>query len=555
MLGMYGRDPRALIIIVEKGTDPSRTVLKKIKFCNVMWSTLAAIFVPLLIVLFIITFAISSVDKIQIIYIDRWKPAPFITSTKFLSISLDSSVIANGFKDFNMTDPKLIKMIGHLSPAFLRVGGTLGDKLCFAPDLIESDKNVENFYERLNEYEDLRFAPNFTMTGTQWLKLTNLAEKAKLDIFFGLNALRRFPNGTWDYRNAESLISFSSEHKLNVNWELGNEPNIFYHKFNKEVSPTQMAKDFATLRSILKKYQIHNQSLLVGPDTTRPIESNNKSTVYLRRFLKGAIHVVDAVTWHQYYMNGRTAKPEDFLNPGIFDYLKIQIQAVKNITKDLHASSKPLWLGETSSAYGGGAPNLSDTFIGSFIWADKLGLSAKMGLEVVVRQSIVKGHYALLDNNYNPNPDWWLSVLHKKFIGIRVVPYYTSCSPAVRLYCHCSKKNIFVGSPSITVFGVNLDNSTANVRIEGLFPDKYEDRTDKIFLTSIYAFELTSDSLFSKTVYLNGKPLKLSKDYDLPKLVPKIVNSRPYVTMPPLSIVFWIIPSSSVEACLELNHL
>lgn len=60
--------------------------------------------------------------------------------------------------------------------------------------------------------------------------------------------------------------------------------------------------------------------------------------------------------------------------------------------------------GETSSAYGGGAPNLSNAFIGSFIWVDKLGLSAKMGIKVVVRQSIFKGYYALLDDDYNPNP-------------------------------------------------------------------------------------------------------------------------------------------------------
>lgn len=37
-------------------------------------------------------------------------------------------------------------------------------------------------------------------------------------------------------------------------------------------------------------------------------------------------------------------------------------------------------------------------------WFDKLGLAARLGHEVVIRQSFVKGSYALLDEELNPNP-------------------------------------------------------------------------------------------------------------------------------------------------------
>lgn len=61
-------------------------------------------------------------------------------------------------------------------------------------------------------------------------------------------------------------------------------------------------------------------------------------------------------------------------------------------------------LAETASAYGGGAPGLSNTFVASFLWLDKLGLTARHGLHGVVRQSVVRGYYALLSDQYLPTP-------------------------------------------------------------------------------------------------------------------------------------------------------
>lgn len=63
-----------------------------------------------------------------------------------------------------------------------------------------------------------------------------------------------------------------------------------------------------------------------------------------------------------------------------------------------------LIIGETASAYGGGAPEYSNKFISTFIWLDKLGLSARNGIDLIVRQSFFKGYYALLYNDYSPAP-------------------------------------------------------------------------------------------------------------------------------------------------------
>ncbi|KAJ8940370.1 hypothetical protein NQ318_015763 [Aromia moschata] len=280
---------------------------------------------------------------------------------------------------------------------------------------------------------------------------------------------------------------------------------------------------------------MYASSFIAGPDMWDPQGS------YITEFVKDTKGVIDAVTWHQYYLNGQTAQEEDFLKPDVFDYLASRIQTVKDITNSVDASSTPIWLGETSSAYRGGAANMSDTFLATFLWADKLGVSAKMGLDVVMRQTLFNDNYALIDHNYDPNPDWWFSVIYKKLVGTKVVPYTSTLSAEVRLYSHCAAAG--GSTASVAVFGVNLASSTANVRIEGLFADENS-------VATIYAYELTADPLLSRTVYLNGEALHLTEDYDLPELVPKEISSGSSVTMPPYSIVFWVIPSTDVNACL-----
>ena len=89
------------------------------------------------------------------------------------------------------------------------------------------------------------------------------------------------------------------------------------------------------------------------------------------------------------------------MKPDVLDVLSWQISAIRD---SMSGISLPMWLGETSSAYGGGARHLSDRFVAGFMWLDKLGLAARMGVSIVVRQSLTGGYYALLDKKMNPLP-------------------------------------------------------------------------------------------------------------------------------------------------------
>ena len=92
-------------------------------------------------------------------------------------------------------------------------------------------------------------------------------------------------------------------------------------------------------------------------------------------------------------------------------------------------------------------------------WLDKLGIAAVVGHERVCRQDFVGGNNALLDADQNPLPvsshlcslfymliicssqDYWLSVLHKKLVGTKVLYVLGSLEDGrhLRAYAHCAK--------------------------------------------------------------------------------------------------------------------
>ena len=98
---------------------------------------------------------------------------------------------------------------------------------------------------------------------------------------------------------------------------------------------------------------------------------------------------MDAATWHHYYGSSKTATLEDTHSPAVLDHFIVQQNemAASLVQQSSGADiTPPIWLGETSSFYGGGAANVSDRFGAGFTWLDKLGAAARLNVSVVCRQ-------------------------------------------------------------------------------------------------------------------------------------------------------------------------
>uniref|UniRef100_A0A8C8XAA1 Heparanase n=1 Tax=Panthera leo TaxID=9689 RepID=A0A8C8XAA1_PANLE len=276
-----------------------------------------------------------------------------LVSPAFLSFTIDANLA---------TDPRFLTFLGStklrtlargLSPAYLRFGGTKTDFLIFDPkkeptfeersywqsqvnqDMCESGSIPSDIEKRLQlewpfqeqlllrEQYQKKFN-NSTYSRSSVDMLYTFANCSGLDLIFGLNALLRTADLQWNSSNAQLLLDYCSSKNYNISWELGNEPNSFRKKAGIFIDGLQLGEDFVKLHKLLAKSTFKTVNLY-GPDIGQP---RGKTVKMLTSFLKAGGEVIDSVTWHHYYLNGRIATKEDFLNPDVLDTFASSVQKI-----------------------------------------------------------------------------------------------------------------------------------------------------------------------------------------------------------------------------------
>ncbi|NXC45627.1 HPSE Heparanase, partial [Penelope pileata] len=492
-------------------------------------------------------------------------------SPAFLSLTLDASLARNPRFVALLSHPKLRALASGLSPGFLRFGGTSTDFLIFNPN--KDSTWEEKVLSELQAEGDIcgawpGFAAVHKLLLTQWplqeklLLAEHSWKKHKnttitrntLDILhtfagcsgfrlvFGLNALLRRAGLRWDSSNAGQLLGYCAQRGYNLSWELGNEPNSFRKKSGIYIDGSQLGRDFIHLRQLLSQHPLYRHAELYGPDVGQPRKHTQR---LLRSFLKSGGKVIDSVTWHHYYVNGRSATREDFLSPDVLDSFATAVRDVLEIV-EATVPGKKVWLGETSSAYGGGAPRLSNTYVAGFMWLDKLGLAARRGIDVVMRQVFFgAGSYHLVDASFEPLPDYWLSLLYKRLVGTRVLEVSVEGADArrLRVYLHCTNpRHPKYREGDVTLFALNLYNVTQHLQL----PKQLWSRSVDQYLLLPHG----KDSILSREVQLNGRLLRMVDEETLPTLHETALAPGSALGLPAFSYGFYVIRNAKAIACI-----
>ncbi|CAL4121240.1 unnamed protein product, partial [Meganyctiphanes norvegica] len=278
----------------------------------------------------------------------------------FLSVALGSRLIQRGWEHFNTSSSLVRTLSSALSPAILRMGGSSANYLYYDPEATKIENN-ENNYQHISipkyddqgssyEYRYMNYT-NYTMLGYDLNNLLEFVDAVNFTLLWDMNHFLREADGGWDPTNARMIIEEVSRKSPNVIWQLGNEPNSYEAHTEFSITGHQDALDYGVFRREL--LSVLPEVTLVGPDTTKPRIKGSRISdefgfksdpvVFLRDFLTYGNQDVDVISWHQYYMDGRTCTVEDFMDPNLMDVLINQLDAMV-VVRDELAPGKPIWL-------------------------------------------------------------------------------------------------------------------------------------------------------------------------------------------------------------------
>ncbi|KAK9669202.1 hypothetical protein RND81_13G115300 [Saponaria officinalis] len=472
--------------------------------------------------------------------------------------------------NLNLSHPlleKAVQAFGHLR---LRLGGSLEDRVVY--DVPSVKLPCHPF---LNQSHGLFGFSRGCLPLSRWDGLNHFFRKTGTIITFGINALygRRKSKttlwtGPWDSSNAHDFINYTVSKGYQIDsWEFGNE--LSGSGVGARVEASQYAKDLIKLKQIINELYKppHVKPLLLAPGG---FFDKDWFAQLLKETGRG---VVNSVTYHIYNLGaGNDPKlVSKILDPA---YLSRVSDTFKGVNKTIETSGPwaHAWIGESGGAYNSGGRLVSDTFVDSFWYLDQLALAATYNTKVYCRQTLIGGNYGLLNTTtFAPNPDYYGALLWNRLMGTKVLHVDIVATPKLRAYAHCTK-----GKAGITVLLINFSNHTSFVvRVQNTMDkdlqiynnvaqkqSSFVHRLKKTVSSRVgskasdgqlhreeYHLTAKNGSIRSQTVVLNGKPLGIMENGDIPRLEPNLVSVNSHVYISPLSIAFIVFPNFHAPAC------
>lgn len=432
----------------------------------------------------------------------------------------------------DLTNTRLRKLASALGPAYVRVSGTWANTTYFP----ESDQAPAN--------PPAGFGG--VLTHKQWQGVIDFSKAVDAGIVtsFANGVGTRDAAGVWTSGQAKRFLDYTASHGGDIAAaEFMNEPSLAaMGGAPAGYDAAAYGRDFKIFHGFVK--QAAPDMRILGPgsvgeaDADWTVASGYGNTGLLRtRDLMTASGPVqpDAFSYHHYGAVSRRCAAQDHQTTreaaltenwlGRTD----QTLAFYRKLRDEFMPGKPFWLTEVADAACGGNP-WGGTFLDSFRYLDQLGRLARQDVKVVMHNTLVASDYGLLaEHTLEPKPNYWAALLWRRLMGPTVLESGVPAAEGLHLYAHCLR-----GSPGgVALLAIN-NSRTRPTSIQ--------------LSTAADRYTLSAQDLDAKQVQLNGTPLKLTAQDELPTLAPVGVAAGA-IELQPASITFLAVSGAQNSNC------
>ncbi|KAK1314095.1 Heparanase-like protein 1 [Acorus calamus] len=400
--------------------------------------------------------------------------------------------------------PHLVKAIRAFDPLRIRIGGSLQDQVIYGV----GNSSVSPCLEFQESETGLFGFSQGCLSMNRWDELNSLFNKTGAIVTFGLNALhgRRQIGGqewvgAWNSSNARSFIEYtiSRGHRID-SWEFGNE--LCGTGIGARVGAKQYGEDVIALKAMLDDLYVNYTNK--KPSVVAPGGFFDQQW-YGELLRVSGPSVVGAISHHIYNL-GAGVDPsviDRILDPSHLGRIAETFRDVQ-LTVQRNGPWASAWVSEAGGAYNGGSRLFSGTFVDSFWYLDQLGMASIFNTKVYCRQTLVGGVTLLFINLSNTTA-----------FDIKIQPNSTvqTKSPMYEL-----KRMVkWVGKRAL-----NNGWTSKQKKLVGEETSKREE----------YHLTPKDGQLRTQTMLLNGSPLELTLDGDIPALDPVLVSEGAPLVIP-----------------------
>ncbi|MBQ8821690.1 MAG: beta-glucuronidase [Lachnospiraceae bacterium] len=428
---------------------------------------------------------------------------------------------------------KLIKLTKELGPAWVRVSGTWANKTYYDFDG-HTGGQVPEGYQNL-------------LTKDQWISLLDFvkAVDGKLLVSFANCPGNHSADEPWNSDQAKLLFDTSMQHGVPIDAvEFTNEPNMMTMS---GLPQGYTADDHARDHDIFVKFVRENYpgTMIVGPCTCGDMpkevlenwgggkEGNTGGgiasalkMVTTDELIGDCTEKIDVFSYH--YYNGVSERGAAMGGHWPFElilsenYLAMAGQCARYYTtlRDKYCPGGQIWVTESGDA-GCGGNTWASTYADVPRTLNELGDYTTVTDGIIFHNTLASSDYGYLKHGtFDPRPNYFAVLLWNRLMGQTVY----DCGPVsegAHVYAHSRKD----GEEGYTYLVINNSAEATTVELP----------------KAAKAYVLTGDGKFrARVMLLNGKPLTLGENNELPELTPVDMEAGT-TTLPAGACAFYVL--------------